>query len=56
MSKETTKEEALRIADAFGMRQEVEDWMNDGYEPWAALYEWDLPTSIEEYNETKEMM
>lgn len=44
-----TREEAITIAKHWGLEQEVEEFMNSGYEPWEALWEWDLPTSIEDY-------
>lgn len=46
-----TREEAIIIAKHWGLEQEVKEFMNSGYEPWEALWEWDLPTSIESYNE-----
>jgi hypothetical protein len=37
-----TREEALEYAAKFGLQNEVETLINEGYSPDEALYEWDL--------------
>ncbi len=37
-----TREEAIDIADEYGLGNEVIYEMDNGASPWQALYEWDL--------------
>ncbi len=39
-----TREEAIDIADEYGLGNEVIYEMDHGSSPWQALYEWDLLT------------
>lgn len=42
MNNTITIEKAIQIAAEYGLENEVKDFIDMGYEPWEALYEWDV--------------
>lgn len=49
MAQRTTREEAIQIAKEYKLEAEVKRLMDAGFEPWQALWEWDLPLDINEF-------